>query len=230
MNRPIRILFLFFIAGGVFAAGFFTARCLHHRRDGNLRRQMHPAMQTHIWPHPLLKGLSVFSRPIDDTSYLAELGLFRDQETVVIPREPNESWENFIVASKTNKMFSLVRTNQENDQFAFKKLVEITLPRTNQTLDSIELDILFTMDTLAMERGESWVGRIGGVTSDGSKLLLARAFPYSLSAHEIGWRYKNVIYDVYKNEFVGPVFETDSHILKQKRTSEQSPELHLLGR
>ena len=175
-----------------------------------------------IWITDIV-GLPVFSRPIDETSYLAELCLFRDQKTYVIPRQPGESWENFIVSSGTNKAFALVRAKQDDTPFAFTKLVELTLPETNQPLNSVELDTLFTMDTLAVDRGESWVGRIEGVTSDGRRLLLARSFPYPLTASETGWRYRSVIYDVENGEFVNPTFETDSHILKTERNQRTKP-------
>ncbi len=192
--------------------GFYSARVVRHHHDKHMRHLTHPAMRTNIWLHEEL-GLSIVSQPIDETSYLAELCLYRyrekpEYETFTISRQPNESWHEFLVSSKTNLAFVVVRTKQDGGHHSFSRLTKLVLPRGNQALSDVSVETLFTTDSLDIDLGKSWIESIDGVTADGRMLLLSQSFPHAFPSGHTVQRSKAVIYDVEKQKFIDPVFET----------------------
>ncbi len=167
-------------------------------------------MRTNIWLQEEL-GLSIVSQPIDETSYLAELCLYRyrekpEYETFTIARQPNESWHEFIVPSKTNLAFVVVKT-KDGRGYSSASLTKLILPRGTQDLSSVLVETLFTMDSLNVDLGKSWIESIDGVTADGRMLLLSRSFTHAFPSGHTVQRSKAVIYDVEKQKFIDPVFE-----------------------
>ncbi len=207
-RNKIRLILLATIC---FAIGFYSARVVRHYHDKHMRHITHPAMRTHIWLQEELE-LSIVSQPIDETSYLAELCLYRyrekpEYETFTIPRQPNESWHEFIVPSNTNLAFVVVK-NKDGRGYSSASLTRLILPRSTQDLSSVEVKTLFTMDSLDVDLGKSWIESIDGVTADGRMLLLSRSFPHAFPSGHTVQRNKAVIYDVEKQKFIDPVFET----------------------
>lgn len=212
-KRQLAICALIIVLLVVFGAGVLSHSLWWTYRTKRIQESIHPAVRIHVW-HNQPSGVTVYSRPVrvSNDRRLAELCIQRGEEVKTIPRKRDESWHNFFVVSGTNIAFVLVSI-ENNHNYYSTRLVKLVLPRSNQELDMVSVETILTMDSLNVEQGDSRINGIEGATHNGHRLLLSRAVPCDIKQKPKSWKLEDIIYDVDRQEFEQPSFETDRPML-----------------
>ena len=146
---------------------------------------------------------------IVDSLYSAPQQMFLQRggdEEVPIPREERERWVNVEVASGTNRAFCMVyvdepqSTNTTADnaiRWQVSRVVELSLPMTNQPLESYALRTLWTCNP----KVDKWRPRSIASTWDG-KHLMVYSTPYESRTNNTWPKATTYLFDVEQSQFM----------------------------
>ncbi len=143
-----------------------------------------------------------------DSLYPAPQQIFmqrQGEKEVAIPKANGERWVNVRVAKGTNKAFCLVfadtpqQSNATAESFRYlpSRVVELSLPMTNQPLENYSIRTLWTCNPSA----DMWEPRSIASTWDG-KYLIVYSRPYNARTNNASTEATAYIFDVEQSKFL----------------------------